>query len=229
MLCVGLGAYWWWQQEQKRRAAFMSFAAAKGWSFSVADPHDLDSRWTGAPFGRGDSRKASNIFSGVAPNGYPLVAFDYKYTEHSTDSKGQRTSTTYRFAVCALRLPCQLPELHVGKENMLTRFGAMVGFADIEFESEDFNRAFRVRCDDPKFASDVLHPRAMEMLLQHGRGAEWRFEGPDMLSWRSGRLDIADLLQRTDLMCRVIKSIPMFVWKDRGYDPGPIAQIPGER
>jgi hypothetical protein len=128
-----------------------------------------------------------------------------------------------------MRLPCGMPGLHVGKENILTRIGSAVGFADIEFESEDFNRAFRVKCDDAKFASDVLHPRAMEMLLQHGRGAEWRFEDADMLSWRSGRIDIPDVLQRVDLMCRVLQSIPIFVWKDRGYDPGPQAQTHGGR
>lgn len=229
MLLVGLGAWWWWQQEQKRRAALASFAAAKGWTFAIADPYGLDQRWQGLPFGRGDDRDASDVFTGTAPNGNPLLAFDYKYVEHSTDSKGNRTSTTYRFAVCVVRLPCQLPALHVGKENMLTRIGSAVGIADIEFESEDFNRAFRVKCDDPKFASDVLHPRAMEMLLEHGRGQEWRFEGADMLSWRRGRLDIPDLLQRVDLMCRVIQCIPSFVWKDRGFDPDPQAQPDGGR
>ncbi|MEO6714111.1 MAG: hypothetical protein ABIM89_11865 [Mycobacteriales bacterium] len=224
LLAAGVGAWWWWQQEQKRRAAIASFAAAKGWSYSRADPYGLPARWRSPPFGQGDDREAENVITGVASGGYPLHAFDYEYTEHRTDSKGHRHSTTYRFAVLALRLPCGMPGLHVGNENILTRIGSAVGFSDIEFESEDFNRAFRVKCDDAKFASDVLHPRAMEMLLQHGRGAEWRFEGADMLSWRSGRLDIPDVLQRVDLMCRVLQSIPTFVWKDRGYDPGPQAQ-----
>lgn len=229
MAFVGFGAWWWWKQEQKRKAELASFAAAKGWTFAGVDPYQLDERWRSSPFGRGDSRKASNVFTGLTPNGYPLLAFDYKYTEERTDSKGGHSSTTYRFAVCVIQLPCQLPGLHVGKENMLTRIGSVVGFADIEFESEDFNRAFRVQCDDPKFASDVLHPRAMEMLLAHGRGSEWRFDGADMLSWRSGRIDVPDLLQRVDLMCRVVKSIPAFVWKDRGYDPGPQTQTLGGR
>lgn len=229
LAAIAFIAWFAWKQDQKRRAALASFAAAKGWTFSAADPYELPDRWHVAPFGTGDSRAAHNIFSGTAPNGFPLLAFDYKYVEHSTDSKGNRTSTTYRFAVCVLRLPCPLPALHVGRETVLTRIGSAIGISDIEFESEDFNRAFRVSCSDPKFASDVLHPRAMEMLLQHGRGDEWRFEGADMLSWRSGRVDIPDLLQRVDLMCRVVQSIPTFVWKDRGYDPGTQAQTSGGR
>jgi hypothetical protein len=224
---IALVAYLSWQAEKKRRAELASFAAAQGWEFSVDDPYGLDSRWDCHPFGEGHSREASNVFTGSAPGGYPMVAFDYEYKETSTDSKGNRSTTTYRFAVCALQLPCPMPGLHVGKENILTRIGSAVGFADIEFESDDFNRAFRVRCDDPKFASDVLHPRAMELLLQHGRGVEWRFTGYDMLSWRSGRLDIPDLLQRLHVMRRVIESIPSFVWKDRGHDPGARSQTQG--
>ena len=227
MTCVGLGVWWWQDKEKKRRAAFASFAAAKGWTFAAHDPYSLEQRWSNSPFGRGDSRRASNVLTGTAANGWPLLAFDYRYTESSSDAKGNRSTTTYNFAVCAMRLPCAMPGLHVGKENMLTRIGSVMGFADIEFESDDFNRAFRVRCDDPKFASDLLHPRAMEMLLQYGRGTEWRFEGADMISWRSGRTDLPDVLQRGDLMCRVMNSVPTFVWKDRGYDPGPQAHTYG--
>ena len=93
-LLAGLAAWWWWKQEQKRRAALASFAAAKGWTYSRADPYGLSARWRSAPFGQGDDREAENVISGVAPNGAPLLAFDYEYTEHRTDSKGHRHSTT---------------------------------------------------------------------------------------------------------------------------------------
>jgi hypothetical protein len=223
MALIGVGIYFSWKAEQKRRAKFASFAAAKGWSFTPVDTYGLVDRWGGHPFGRGESRKVSNVFTGRTNDGRDLVAFDYKYEESSTDSKGNSSTTTYRFGVCVIRIPCAMPGLHVGKENLFTRIGSFVGMTDIEFESDDFNRAFLVKCEDAKFASDVLHPRTMELLLQHGRDVEWRFENCDMLSWRSGRLDIPDLLRRVDLMCRVVEGIPAFVWKDRGYDPGAAA------
>ena len=229
MALVSVGIYLSWRHEQKRRAQFTAFAAAQGWSFTPHDPNGLAHRWNNHPFGRGDSQKASNVFTGKTRDGRDLLAFDYKYTETSTDSKGNRSKTTYRFAVCVIRIPCPMPGLHVGKENLFTRIGSFVGMTDIEFESDDFNRAFRVKSDDAKFASDVLHPRTMELLLQYGRDVEWRFENYDMLSWRSGRVEIPDVLQRVDLMCRVVQAIPTFVWKDRGYDPGTPAQSQGGR
>jgi len=218
-LVVGVVAYLSWQAEQKRRAQLASFAAAKGWTFSPNDPHGLDNRWDCFPFGRGHSRQASNVLTGTTDAGMPMVAFDYRYKETDTDSEGKTTTTTYRYGVCVVRLPCALPALSVGNESFLTRIGSAIGIDDIEFESDDFNRAFRVKSDDAKFASDVLHPRMMELLLAQGRGIEWRLLGWDMLTWRKGRLAIPDLLQRTSLLGRIVQGIPTFVWKDRGYDP----------
>jgi hypothetical protein len=223
----GLLAYLSWQADQKRRAQFASFAAAKGWDYSPHDPHGLEGRWNCFPFDRGHSRKASNVFTGTADGGLPMVAFDYLYKETTTDSKGHSSTTTYRFAVCVVRLPCPLPDLFVGNENFLTRIGSAIGIEDIEFESDDFNRAFRVKSDNPKFASDLLHPRMMELLLARGRGIEWRLMGWDMLTWRKGRLAIPDLLERSSLLCRIVQGIPSFVWKDRGYDPGAQTQPQG--
>ena len=61
---------------------------------------------------------------------------------------------------------------------------------DIELESEDFNRAFTVSCPDRKFASDVLHPRMMEFLLQH-RALAFRFD-QDSCGDRRGRRTSGD-------------------------------------
>lgn len=72
---------------------------------------------------------------------------------------------------------------------------------DIELESEKFNRAFLVTCEHRKFASDVLHPRMMELLL--GRpGLGWRFEGDSMTGVRRGQHDA------------LVDAIPEFVWRD---------------
>lgn len=220
-------AYYAWQADKKRRAALASFAAAKGWQYTHSDPYGLDNRWDCYPFDRGHSREASNVLTGTSDGGVPLVAFDYQYKETSTDSDGSSSTTTYHFAVCVLRLPCAMPGLHVGKENILTRIGSAIGLDDIEFESDDFNRAFRVKCESAKFASDVLHPRMMELLLAHGQGVEWRLVGYDMISWRSGRLEIPGLLERAHLMNRVVQGIPSFVWKDLGHDPGAQSQPHG--
>jgi len=46
----------------------------------------------------------------------------------------------------------------------LISVGGGWGGKKIRFESEEFNDRFTVRTNDPKFASDVIHPRTMEFL-----------------------------------------------------------------
>ncbi len=152
---------------KKRRELLAQFARSNGWTLTLEDDR-LAGRWDGTPFDAGDHRQAKNVLSG-AWRGRPIAAFDYSYQTHSTDSQGHRTTSTHRFPVCATAMPTLLPRLQVTRENDLTRLGGALGFTDIEMESEDFNRAFRVTCPDRKFASDVLHPRMMEMLRRHSR------------------------------------------------------------
>jgi hypothetical protein len=200
--------------ERKRRERLMRFALLRGWQYVGEDP-SLASRWPGAPFGKGDRRRARNVLSGLE-SGRAFTAFDYSYETHSTDSKGRRTTTTHRFGVCAVPLPAPLATVEVLPEDVFTRMVSAVGLAsDIDLESEDFNRAFRVRATDPKLASDVLTPRTMQYLLSV-RPEAWRLQGDHILSWHDGRLDPAELVRTCAVLDRVIDGIPTFVWKDAG-------------
>ena len=58
------------------------------------------------------------------------------------------------------------------------------GLRDIEFESEEFNRAFNVKSRDPKFANDVIDARMMQWLLQSGEGYAFEMNGPYVLVYR---------------------------------------------
>ncbi len=212
-----VGIYWNWRKNKERVLALIALSRSKGWRFDPHDTFGLAERWTGAPFGKGHSRKASNVLTGNVDS-RPFVAFDYQYTESSTDSRGNRSDTTYHVHVCVLRLPTFLPPLCLTPENVLSRIGNALGMDDIELESEDFNRRFKVTCGDRKFASDVLTPRTMQSLLR-GDAWTWRIEGTDLLCYDSGRASPAEILVRTAQMSTFIAGIPAFVWKDRGYDP----------
>lgn len=213
---IAVGAYVAYQREQKRVGALRQFALSMSWEFSPKDPYGLAERWASAPFGRGQKRTARNVMSGRAGE-RSIVAFEYSYQE-SSDNGSSRTTRTYRYAVFALGLPCGLPQLHVGPEGFLSRIGNALGFDDIELESEEFNRRYRVQCADRKFATDVLTPRTMELLLSVGR-IEFRFAGMDVLCFHEGRLDPADLLNRMATVGKVLDGIPSFVWRDRGIVP----------
>jgi hypothetical protein len=202
--------------ERKRRERLMLFALKRGWQYVGEDP-GLTDRFAGTPFGRGDRRRARNVLTGEE-SGRPFTAFDYSYETHSTDSKGNRTTTTHRFGVCVVPLPGPLGVVEVTPEGMFSRAAGAVGLtSDIDLESEDFNRMFRVRADDRKLASDVLTPRLMHFLVSV-RPAAWRLQGRHILSWHTGRLDPAEVVRTCAVLCRVVEGIPSFVWKDA--DPG---------
>jgi hypothetical protein len=219
LLAVGVIGY---VLEQKRRDRLMQWCVNRGWSYLGEDP-SLVGRWTGAPFGQGERRRARNVIHGSvasgAEKGRPFTAFDYSYETYTTDSKGNRTTSTHRFGVYAVALPAYLPTLQVTREGAFRRLaGAMGLMRDIELESEDFNRAFSVRAADPKFASDVLSPRTMEFLLTVP-DLQWRIEGTSILCWDTGRMQPEQIVVATAVLDRVTDGIPGFVWKDHGYNP----------
>lgn len=215
---VGIAAYVGWKREQERRTTLFQFALSRGWRYDVIDPLGLPDRWPGSPFGLGEKRQASNVIRGSL-DGRELLAFDYRYVTSSTDADGDRHETTHRFHVCVMRMPGWLPPLSVTPESVLSRLGQALGADDIELESEDFNRRYRVSAPDAKFACDVLTPRMMELLLRLPP-ARWRTVGNDLLCWAQGRASTGDIVVRTAGMSEVIGLVPAFVWKDHGYDPG---------
>jgi hypothetical protein len=216
----GVLFYFQWQREQKRRALLLQWAAANNWTFEARDDQWCG-RWTGEPFNEGDHRRALNVLTGLW-KGKPFASFDYSYQTHTSDGKGGQSTTTHHYAVSSVQLPTYLPRLQVTPENLLTRLGNAVGITDIELESEDFNRAFRVHANDPKFASDVLTPRTMQMLLTRPHFS-WRIEGADILCWEQGEQQPAEVMARVATMLDVVAGIPSFVWHDNGVDNGPAA------
>jgi len=217
IVVIGIAvAIWSYQNNKKRRERLHQFALANGWSFVARDDRQC-LRWQRHPFDEGFDRRALNVMTGRFRN-HDMLAFDYTYKTRSTDAKGNTTTQTHHWRICALALPVWLPLLEVGAENVLTRLGNVMGMHDIEFESEDFNRRFRVHASDPKFAYDVLSPRTLERLLALP-AIHWRIEGASILSWANGRNEVGDLPARLSTLLAVVDGIPEFVRHDNGVAP----------
>jgi hypothetical protein len=216
-LVLGIYSY---QADKKRRAMLQAFALSNSWTYEERNDEWCE-RFLGTPFGEGDNRTARNVLQGQY-GGAGMVAFDYSYETSSTDSKGHRSKTTHRFAICALRLPAALPTLELTPESALTRLAGHLGFADVELESEDFNRHYRVSARDPKFAYDVLNPRSMAALLARP-ALHMRLSGVDAVCWEGGRSSPVELLARLSTLQLLVAGIPSFVWSDHA----PSAESPG--
>jgi hypothetical protein len=151
-------------------------------------------------------------------DGIRMDAFTHRWktdhTETVTDSEGHTHTRTvtdeHSEPVCGFLLPFGLPGLSVNGRRLGNK---------VSFESNDFNRAFTVRAEDPKFASDVIHPRTMEWLLASSprgwtvqdRVVVFEVEDHDQL--------IIDACEAT--LRGWLGRIPRFVWADRGVPVPP--------
>ena len=201
-----------WRRNAALRAGMANLSRANGWSFTPRQD-GVAAAWQQDPFGEGHGRQCRNVVQG-ASGGWPFVALDYQYTTGS----GKDTQT-HPYAVTAVQLAAPMPTLSVTPENIVSRH---LGH-DIQFESEDFNRRFRVKADVPKFAYDVLNARTMEMLLARPP-LSFHFEGPWLVCYVHGDLTPTTMLSQLDTAKRVLAGIPPFVWKDLGL-PAPTPPV----
>ena len=168
IVVVGVAAivgvvYLQYRLKQKRIASLRAIAAGIGFQFSPAEPGDV----LGLDFtllGKGDGRGVESFLVGQR-GGRPVECFDYWYYDESSDSKGRRSRTYHRFTCGLLTFEAAAPHLSLGRESFFSRIGNALGIDDIELEYEAFNREFRVRCDDQRFAFSLLDGQMMEWLL----------------------------------------------------------------
>ena len=193
---------------KRRREEMATYAASRGWTYAEVQPLLVD-RFVGPPFGLGFGRRAHNVLFG-SHDGRDLVSFDYEYKTQTSNGK-TTTTHVHRFSVLRLSMGVLLPSMSVDPEGFLDRFVGRLTGNDIDLESEDFNRAFTVSSPDRKFASDVLHPRMMELLLQHPH-VGFRFDRDSMLVVATGQRTPAQIDATIVVMDAISDLIPEFVW-----------------
>lgn len=217
LLLVGLVAYLSWRAEQARIAEIRAWAGARGWHYVERDD-SWEHRFPGAPFDSGHNRQCHKVLTGQH-DGRQAVVMDFVYhtTETSTDANGhtRRREVKHWYGVVALAVGADTPELAVAPEGFLGRVVGRLLNSDIELESEDFNRAFTVRCEDRRFASDVLHPRMMELLLTHPDTA-WRLAGGWLVTAERGTYSLPDVEGRLAFADRVLDAFPAFLRRQLG-------------
>lgn len=174
-------AYYQYQRKLERQRQLRALALGQGLDFSIDDPFDT----LGEPFAllrKGDGRGVENVLWG-AWHGTEVRAFDYWYYEESSDSKGHRSKTYSRFDCVIALVDAHCPQLQISEENLFTRLADALAFRDIEFESEEFNRAFQVQSDDRRFASYMVDARMMEWLLTTHPYLRFEVHGPRLLCY----------------------------------------------
>ncbi|EFV14848.1 hypothetical protein HMPREF9336_00298 [Segniliparus rugosus ATCC BAA-974] len=203
---------------QRRRQAEMAynweFARQAGWRYAP-EVGGLWRRYSGPPFGRGDRRRAYDVFSGQH-RGRPFTAFEYSYqiTTETGSGDTRSTTTTYRFMVVVVATPAWRPTLQVTLEGVGSKIAGFFGSRDLQLESKAFNDRFLIATDNPRFAYDVLAPTTMEWMLADWRFGMWpfRFAGAELATWSPGRLDPQQIGPRLEWLCEILDRTPRFVW-----------------
>ena len=73
-------------------------------------------------------------------------------------------------SVCTVSLGEALPPLWIGPRDRTSSVPVLL--KEVTLESEDFDRRFRVQALDREYASDIVSPRVMEMVMQRD---DWTF------------------------------------------------------
>lgn len=201
----------------RRHQVLLAWAHGVGWRLVGSDP-SLAHRWRGQPFGTGHARRVTELLAGTF-SGRPAISFRYTY---ETGSGKNRSTITHH--VLALALPAYLPTVELTPDGLGAKLAKAFGGQDIQFESEDFNRTWRVTARDDRFAHSFVHPRLIERLLQpDARGLSLRVEGTDLLCWSVGAPQLDTVGPRLQVMSAVVDHVPRFVWLDHGHDPSAAA------
>ncbi len=203
---VGVGALIW---EKRRRDALIALAHRLGLTFYKRDAFGIPAAYGDTRLcSQGHSKRAYNIIAGDFGGG-DIRYFDYKYTVGS----GKNSHTYYRSA-CALHLPYAFTGLIVRPESFLDKAAGLIGFDDIDLDHAEFNNRFFVKCQDKKFAYDVLNQRAMEFFLAR-RGITLEMRWNYLLMNYSKRLSLQEIEHLISDAAAFSCLLPHYLKKDR--------------
>lgn len=224
------------ERERQRKAGLHAWAQRNGFRFDLNDPLDLDARYRGVgDIGAGHDRYAFEVLRRENP--VPTTIFQYHYktwetrtiTERDADGSTRTRTEQYeedhwrRYLIIELQAP--FPALSLRGEGWLDRVAGFIGFDDIDFESEEFSRAYHCKSADRQFAYAVIHPQMMQWLLAQ------RFQGElvnGLFVMPTDRMPHSAEGCQAALSTAIgfINRIPPFVWQDYGHRPPMTLELP---
>ncbi|WP_216213092.1 hypothetical protein [Amycolatopsis aidingensis] len=207
-LVLGGWLYYQWQQKKARRDAYRELAHRLGWQY-VDNDRGLAKKYSGRPFDDAEWRSAKHVFRGQY-RGRGLTAFEFGFRLEETDRHGDERTETVLYQVIAVKLAGERPWLEVGERGF---FGGLLRKAGVHVKDTGdpaFDEVFAVSTDDPAFAEDVLAEDVRAWLRGDGRAQDnpIRVHGDEIITWRRGPLEPADLQPRVDFLNDFLDRVP---------------------
>ncbi len=201
--------------EAPRPPAELSLYQRPDWIYRPGDDRFLDEVVANRG---GFGHEARDVVLGTV-QGIRMIGLTHNWkttrTETSTDSDGRTTTRTvtdnHSEEILEFHLPWHFGDLSVNWPGWGNR---------VRFESSDFDRAFKVRSQQPKFASDVFHPRQLEFLLR-ARPLPFAIES-GRVRFDLGSNTPERIMHCADFLVAFFAGVPGFVWADLGHTQPPI-------
>lgn len=125
---------------------------------------------------------------------------------------GKVARTVRQAGVVQVRLPGgPFPWVQVSTQELPEEADALLGGEDIVFESDAFNRRFRVKGDDQRFSHDLIAPLVMQYLLDTPWPEpldRWSLDGDALLWWCDGTVDLEVLPAVADFIVGLRAVLP---------------------
>ena len=148
-------------------AEMVQLAERLGLRCDAAPNYSLADDYSFLPYlAQGRNRYAFNVLSGNCRQS-EVLAFDYHYETPEPDPHSEDAKSHFFLTPVLLLVPAYFPELRITPENRASKIIEAFGGEDIQFESAEFSRVFRVRCRDKRLAYDICNPRVIEYLLDN--------------------------------------------------------------
>jgi hypothetical protein len=221
VLIVGAGAYAIWYLRRKKQRAIQIPKAMAPLGLHPIDP--VAGRAVAAlPFGlftRGSNGTVENTV-GANVGDRTITMFDYQYSRHGYNARtGSSTEHTFEFSCGVVSVPGSLPSLSIDREGVLSRVARAIGIEDVETGDEAFDRAFKVRAEDPAAARDLLTPDLRAFLLSVDDRWSFEIRAGWLLCWAK-QLPVRELGDLHDVAWRCVAKLPAW-WPSRGRSPCP--------
>jgi len=159
VIALTLSAHLYYQRE----AGFARVATSLGLRFSERDTSSV--RQLDFPlFHEGNGTESGNLVSGTL-RGTPVAAFDFAYWTERRDAKGFTHREYHRFLCAVTDIAASCAALSIEHRGLLGQVAGALGLDGVQFESDAFDRAYRVTCDDRRFASALVDPAMIAWLL----------------------------------------------------------------
>lgn len=166
----------------RRRAGLSEFAGRFGLEYSPTDLFGLIDHRFGL-FNQADRARCENVLWGNW-HGTDLKVGELRFKGDPERNKIGLLRSTRRYSFAVVDLDAWVPRIAI-RHDPLASVSETLFLDRLRFESDAFNRTFRVECEDPRFAYKFVDARMMLWLQEIGETFPFDFEanGDRALVW----------------------------------------------